>query len=87
MLSQPRLRMELDISYVVKAEVAGWQLLADPPEVAFATEDLLPRNQGKLIEGGVQYLEGMREAEMVRIQVGLSGGFIYPPMHNIVRQK
>src|SRR5712692_9148306 len=44
---------------------------------------LLPRDQGKGRTGGVQHLDGMREAEAIGVQVSLTGGLMHPPTHKV----
>ena len=40
---------------------------------------LLAGDQSKGRTGGVQHLDGMREAEAIGVQVGLAGGVMHPP--------
>src|SRR5216683_3059646 len=62
----------------VKAEAAWRQQRGRFPQIRQESRlhpgELLPRDQGKLVTGGVQHLNGMREAEAIGVQIGLTGG-------------
>lgn len=46
---------------------------------------LLAGDQGEGRAGGVQHLDGMREAEAIGVQVDLAGGLMHPPAHKVMR--
>jgi len=89
------LAMERGISALdnarVKAEAAwgqqGGRFAQIGQESLLQPGDLLARDQGKLIAGGVQHLDGMREAETIGVQVGLAGGLMHPPAHDVMGQQ
>jgi len=89
------LAMERGISALdntrVKAEAAwgqqGGRFAQIRQQALLQPRDLLARDQGKLIAGGVQHLNGMREAETIGVQVGLAGGLMHPPAHEVMGQE
>lgn len=48
---------------------------------------LLSSDQGKSKTGGVSDLDGMREAETIGIHIGLAGGLMHPPTHEVMGQE
>src|SRR5713101_2369109 len=75
----------------IKTETArrqegGW-LPQIGQESRLQPRELLWRDQGKLVTGGVQYLNGMREAEAIGVQIGLAGRVMHPPAHEVMRQE
>src|SRR6266568_3685176 len=75
----------------IKAEAARGQHGGRFPQIrqesCLQPGELLPRDQGKLRAGGVQHLDGMREAEAIGVQIALAGGLMHPPTHKVMRQE
>lgn len=56
-------------------------------ELLLKPGEFLAGDQSECIAGGVKHLDGMREAESVRVQIGLASGLVHPPTHEVMRQE